>query len=72
MKRTVVSIIISAFVVVGTIYFFLVYAVNSKNKEFQKFKKKIESDSVSYRPNYKNDSGKATVRPGDTMGRQRK
>jgi len=50
------KIIIGVVIIAGLIYLYLVLAVNTKKKELQEFKKKIESDSVSYQSNKKLDS----------------
>jgi hypothetical protein len=50
------KIIIGVLVIAGLIYLYLVLAVNTKKKELQQFKKKIESDSASYHSNKKLDS----------------
>lgn len=48
MKKIIIKVAIGLVVVVGLVYLYLVLAVNTKIKEQQEFKKKIEQDSIDY------------------------
>lgn len=48
MKKIIIKVAIALVVVVGLVYLYLVLAVNTKIKEQQEFKKKIEQNSIDY------------------------
>ena len=57
MKKTIIKVAIVLGLIIALVYLYLVLAVNTKQKEFEEFKKKIEQDSIDYNSK-KGDSNK--------------